>query len=87
MSGVAVDAVRVRQGGIDRTHFLQDYGVYVGVAALILFNTAQNPNFLAYVNIRLQLVQVVPVAIVLQADRVYQRARYQQRLAQRREQQ
>jgi ribose transport system permease protein len=42
----------------------QDYGVYIGVAALILFNTAQNPNFLAYVNIRLQLVQVVPVAIV-----------------------
>ena len=33
------------------------------------------------------LAILVPVAIVLQADRVYQRARYQQRLAQRREQQ
>ena len=44
--------------------FLRDYGVYVGVVALILINTAQNPNFLAYINIRLQLVQVVPVAIV-----------------------
>jgi ribose transport system permease protein len=44
--------------------FLRDYGVYVGVIALILINTAQNPNFLTYFNVRLQLVQVVPVAIV-----------------------
>lgn len=43
---------------------LADYGVYVGVIALIAFNTAQNPNFLSYFNIRLQLIQVVPVAIV-----------------------
>jgi ribose transport system permease protein len=63
MSGAAA-AVRLKRGGIDWTHVLQDYGVYIGVTALILFNTVQNPNFLAYVNIRLQLVQVVPVAIV-----------------------
>lgn len=59
----AVEAARLRRS-IDWTRVFQDYGVYIGVAALILFNTAQNPNFLAYVNIRLQLVQVVPVAIV-----------------------
>ena len=43
---------------------LANYGVYVGVIALIIFNTAQNPNFLTYFNLRLQLIQVVPVAIV-----------------------
>jgi ribose transport system permease protein len=63
VSGATV-AVRPRLGSIDRMRFLQDYGVYLGVAALILFNTLQNPSFLAYVNIRLQLVQMVPVAIV-----------------------
>jgi ribose transport system permease protein len=49
---------------IDWQRFLQDYGVYIGVIALVVINTAQNPNFLTYLNIRLQLVQVVPVAIV-----------------------
>lgn len=50
--------------GIDWQHLLADYGVYIGVIALIVFNAAQNPNFLSYFSIRLQLVQVVPVAIV-----------------------
>jgi ribose transport system permease protein len=63
MSGAAA-AIRTRRSSIDWTRFLQDYGVYIGVAALIIFNTAQNPAFLSYVNIRLQLIQVVPVAIV-----------------------
>jgi ribose transport system permease protein len=63
MSG-ATATVGLKRGGIDWTRLLQDHGVYIGVAALILFNTVQNPNFLAYVNIRLQLIQVVPVAIV-----------------------
>ena len=49
---------------IDWQRFLQDYGVYIGVIALIVVNTLQNPNFLTYFNLRLQLVQVVPVAIV-----------------------
>jgi ribose transport system permease protein len=60
----ATAAIRSRRDSIDWTRFLQDYGVYIGVAALILFNTLQNPAFLSYVNIRLQLIQVVPVAIV-----------------------
>jgi len=49
---------------IEWQKLLANYGVYVGVIALIIFNTAQNPNFLSYFNIRLQLIQVVPVAIV-----------------------
>lgn len=57
-------ATRGTSRGIEWHRFLQDYGVYIGVAALILFNTVQNPNFLTYFNLRLQLVQVVPVAIV-----------------------
>jgi ribose/xylose/arabinose/galactoside ABC-type transport system permease subunit len=49
---------------IEWQKLLANYGVYVGVIALIIFNTAQNPNFLTYFNLRLQLIQVVPVAIV-----------------------
>jgi ribose/xylose/arabinose/galactoside ABC-type transport system permease subunit len=49
---------------IEWQKLLANYGVYVGVIALVVFNTAQNPNFLSYFNIRLQLIQVVPVAIV-----------------------
>jgi ribose transport system permease protein len=49
---------------IEWQKLLANYGVYVGVIALLIFNTAQNPNFLSYFNIRLQLIQVVPVAIV-----------------------
>jgi ribose transport system permease protein len=59
----ATTATRARRD-IQWQRLLADYGVYVGVIALIAFNTAQNPNFLSYFNIRLQLVQVVPVAIV-----------------------
>ena len=44
--------------------WLRDNGVYVGIIALVIINTAISPSFLAERNIRLQLVQVVPVAIV-----------------------
>lgn len=60
----AVTAARRSGRDIQWQRLLADYGVYVGVIALIAFNTAQNPNFLSYFNIRLQLIQVVPVAIV-----------------------
>jgi ribose transport system permease protein len=49
---------------IEWQKLLANYGVYVGVIALIIFNTAQNSNFLTYFNLRLQLIQVVPVATV-----------------------
>ena len=57
-------AARGARRDIDWQRFLQDYGVYIGVIALIVVNTLQNPNFVTYLNLRLQLVQVVPVAIV-----------------------
>ncbi|GII04986.1 ABC transporter permease [Planobispora takensis] len=57
----------LRQGVPDRTRvitWLQDYGVYAAVAALLLFNAAFTPHFLAVDNFRTQLVQVTPIVIV-----------------------
>src|SRR5687767_9976778 len=61
---VSTATARRARSDVDWQRFLQDYGVYIGVIALIVINTVQNPNFLTYFNLRLQLVQVVPVAIV-----------------------
>src|SRR5256885_3654683 len=44
--------------------YLQDYGVYAAVVALLLFNAAVTDNFLAVGNLRTQLVQASPVIIV-----------------------
>lgn len=44
--------------------WLQTYGVYVGVAAIVLFNIAFTPHFLTLENFRVQAVQVAPVLIV-----------------------
>ncbi|MEV4514552.1 ABC transporter permease [Dactylosporangium sp. NPDC049525] len=43
---------------------LPAYGVYVALAVLVLFNIAWTDNFLAWSNLRIQLVQVTPVVIV-----------------------
>jgi ribose transport system permease protein len=43
---------------------LRDHGVYVALAVLVLFNLAFTPHFATLANLRLQLVQVVPIAIV-----------------------
>ena len=51
-------------GSIDWQHWLQDYGVYLGVIALIVSMPPRTPTFLSYPSLRLQLIQVVPVAIV-----------------------
>lgn len=45
-------------------HFLQNYGVYLGVAVLLLLNIALTPHFLSAENFRTQAVQVAPVLIV-----------------------
>ena len=47
-----------------RTRWLQDNGVYVAVAALLLFNVLFTANFLTVGNFRTQLVQAAPVLIV-----------------------
>lgn len=44
--------------------WLQDYGVYVAVAALLLFNVLFSVNFLSIANFRTQLLQAAPVCIV-----------------------
>lgn len=44
--------------------WLQEYGVYAGVALLLLVNIAFTPNFLSAENFRTQAVQVAPVVIV-----------------------
>ncbi|MFJ2770318.1 ABC transporter permease [Streptomyces sp. NPDC087300] len=43
---------------------LQDYGVYLGVAVLLLVNIVFTPHFLSTENFRTQAVQVAPVLIV-----------------------
>ena len=43
---------------------LRDHGVYVALGVLVLFNLAFTPHFATLANLRLQLVQVVPIAIV-----------------------
>ncbi|MER7395775.1 ABC transporter permease [Streptomyces sp. NPDC000151] len=43
---------------------LQNYGVYAGVAALLLVNILFTPHFLSAENFRTQAVQVAPVLIV-----------------------
>ncbi|MFD6096673.1 ABC transporter permease [Nocardiopsis flavescens] len=60
----AVSGVRPR---VDRATLLawtRDYGVYVGVAVIVLFNIVFTPNFLSLENFRVQAVQVAPVLIV-----------------------
>src|SRR3954463_5889048 len=60
-------ATALRSGGVDRARaarWLQEYGVYVAVVALLLFNVFFTTNFLTLGNFRTQLVQAAPVCIV-----------------------
>jgi ribose/xylose/arabinose/galactoside ABC-type transport system permease subunit len=45
-------------------HHVRDHGVYLALALLVVFNLAFTPNFATVANLRLQLIQVVPIAIV-----------------------
>ncbi|MFD7894671.1 ABC transporter permease [Streptomyces sp. NPDC059743] len=56
-----------RRVPLDRTRtltLLQEYGVYVGVAVLLLANVLFTPHFLSAENFRTQAVQVAPVLVV-----------------------
>ncbi|SEF36476.1 ribose transport system permease protein [Amycolatopsis pretoriensis] len=46
------------------TAWLQNYGVYLAVVVLLLFNVVFTENFLSTANFRTQLVQAAPVCIV-----------------------
>jgi ribose/xylose/arabinose/galactoside ABC-type transport system permease subunit len=50
--------------GSDVLNRLRDYGVYLALAVMVLFNLVFTDNFATVGNLRLQLVQVVPVAMV-----------------------
>ncbi|GAA2491475.1 ABC transporter permease [Winogradskya humida] len=53
----------VRRPTFDRA-WLPKYGVYAAIVLLVLYNVAFTPNFLAWSNLRIQLVQVAPIVIV-----------------------
>jgi ribose/xylose/arabinose/galactoside ABC-type transport system permease subunit len=53
----SVDSARVRR-------LLADYGVYLAIAVLLLFNVFFTDNFLQWSNFRIQLVQVAPIVMV-----------------------
>ena len=62
MSDTALARVVGRGGEVlDR---LRDYGVYLALAVIVVFNLIFTDNFATVGNLRLQLVQVVPVAMV-----------------------
>jgi ribose transport system permease protein len=59
------DAIAPRAlGGGRAAATLQEYGVYLAVAVLTLFNLAFTANFWSAANLRTQLVQAAPVVIV-----------------------
>lgn len=62
MTDTALPVSRLDRGRI--LAWLQDYGVYAAIVALVLVNIAVTPHFLSLENLRTQLVQVAPVVIV-----------------------
>ncbi|KRV47262.1 ATPase [Wenjunlia vitaminophila] len=64
---MATDVVPRRGVPADRAQlvqWMQEYGVYLGVTVLLLFNVAFTDHFLSTENFRTQAVQVAPVLIV-----------------------
>jgi galactofuranose transport system permease protein len=58
------DTLTRRRNRADVLRFLQVAGVYVATGLILAFNLLFTPNFATLANLRLQLVQVAPVAIV-----------------------
>jgi ribose transport system permease protein len=59
-----LDTLTARRQRTDVLGFLQVAGVYLATALILVFNLIFTPNFATLTNLRLQLVQVAPVAIV-----------------------
>jgi ribose transport system permease protein len=57
MSRPTIDLARLKA-------WLPAYGVYVAIALLVAYNVFFTPNFLAWGNLRIQLIQVAPIVIV-----------------------
>src|SRR5918997_924137 len=58
------DTVAIPPAPRGALHRMRDHGVYPALALLVLFNLAFTPHFATVANLRLQLVQVVPIAVV-----------------------
>jgi ribose transport system permease protein len=56
--------VRVAESSSAVLNRLRDYGVYLALAVIVIFNLIFTNNFATVGNLRLQLIQVVPVALV-----------------------
>jgi ribose transport system permease protein len=63
---MTTESVATRRGAdLSRIRaWLPAYGVYAAIVLLVLYNVAFTPNFLAWSNLRIQLIQVAPVVIV-----------------------
>lgn len=59
-----LDTLTRRRDRADLLRFLQVAGVYLATGLILAFNLLFTPNFATLANLRLQLVQVAPVAIV-----------------------
>jgi ribose transport system permease protein len=59
-----LDTRTTRRTRTDVLGLLQVAGVYIAIAVILVFNLVFTPNFATVTNLRLQLVQVAPVAIV-----------------------
>jgi ribose transport system permease protein len=58
------DTLATRSRPALRAGWMQDYGVYVALAAILLVNLLITEHFVTVSNLRTQLVQVVPVLII-----------------------
>lgn len=64
---MSTEAATVHRPTIDTARlraWLPAYGVYVAIVLLVLYNVFFTPNFLAWSNVRIQLIQVAPIVIV-----------------------
>jgi len=62
MNAQTISMARPRRGAL--LGMLQNYGVYLAIAVLLLYNLFFTPNFFNIENFRTQFVQVVPVLVV-----------------------
>ena len=60
---MTIQAIRHRER-VDVRQLVEAAGVYLAIVVLMVFNLAFTPHFATVGNLRLQLVQVAPVAIV-----------------------
>lgn len=63
LTGAEATPARVSNGRTRLISWLQEYGVYVSVVVVLVFNIVFTPHFLDVANFRTQLIQVAPIVI------------------------